>query len=200
MSEPLPTSKPASETQQQEQAHADRLSNTSPDADERLRMAIKLFDHIEGQIARTDTKAQLIVAADTLLVAATSSTKAGYIAMLLSTSAATSTRLELLYIIAMFIAAALSFYFAARVVRPSTKPLKTVSLMFFEQIASQEEAAFVRSFEAQSGASLLDAVLGEVHAKSRIAREKYRSIRASVDWLTAALIFWAAAELVVALA
>ena len=62
---------------------------------------------------------------------------------------------------------------------------------------SHEE--FVEQFSTQTSVDLRRSLLTEVHTTARLANQKFIRIRHSLDFLIAAVILWAAMQVMVAL-
>lgn len=157
-----------------------------------------LFEHIEQQIGRADTKAQLTMAADALLTGALATLGKGVARNLLSTTAPVLDRLTDLLTILMFLALACSFLWALRVVNPHLRGSKRFTLMYFGKIAQMDEDEFIDTFRNQSLHDLSISALAQVHAKARIAQIKFTRARWSVNFLIVSLACWAVLQLLFA--
>jgi hypothetical protein len=166
--------------------------------EEVTKATILLFEHIEDQIGRADTKAQLILAADALLAGTLAALGKGAARSLLSNTYPVLNRLEDLFTILMFLALAGSFYYALRVINPHLRGSKRRTLMYFGQIARMSEDDFINVFGHQSLNDLQVSTLSQVHTKARIAQFKFAKVRWSVNFLIASLVFWALIQLLLA--
>lgn len=171
----------------------------SPNCEEEIsKAAILLFEHIEGQINRADTKAQLTLAADALLAGILASLGKGAASSLLSNASPVLDRLADLFTVLMFLALVCSFYCALQVVNPHLRGSKRFTLMYFSQIAQMNEHDFISTFANQSLDDLRESILAQVHTKARIAQYKFARVRWSVNFLIASLVFWAIIQLLLA--
>jgi hypothetical protein len=157
-----------------------------------------LFEHIEGQIKLADTKAQLTLAADALLVLAFASLNKGAAIRLLGNSTPVLDRIAALFTILMFLALVCSFYYALLVVKPHLRKSQRPTLMYFGQIVQLSEEEFISNFLDQSLDQLKESVLTEVYAKAKIAKSKFTKVRHSVNFLIVALVLWAVVQLLLA--
>ena len=107
-----------------------------PDQEEEVTKAtLLLFEHIEEQIGRADTKAQLTLAADALLAGTLAALGKGAARSLLSNTLPVLDRFADLFTIFMFLALVCSFYWALRVINPHLRGSKRFTLMYFGRIA-----------------------------------------------------------------
>lgn len=166
--------------------------------EEVTKAAFLLFEHIEAQINRADTKAQLTLAADALLASTLASLGKGAASSLLSNASPILDRLADLFTVLMFLALACSFYYAIRVINPHLRGSKRFTLMYFGQIAPMEEDAFIDAFRNQSLNDLKVSTLAQVHTKAKIAQIKFARASWSVNFLLIALVFWAVIQLLLA--
>jgi hypothetical protein len=170
---------------------------------EELRRATTLLlEQTANQISLADTKAQLTLAADALLVAAITPLGRGIVGHVFDSSLPLSTRVAAAGVIGTFLALLISFYFALVAVRPRLRIRRDhqPTLMYFRQIIRVPEASFIDRFLAQSPEDLLRAVLAETYAQSLIANRKFLGVRWSVIFLLAALVLWAVAQGILAVA
>lgn len=157
-----------------------------------------LFEHIEEQISRADTKAQLTMAADALLTGAFATLGKGVARNLFSATSPALGRLIDVFSILMFLALACSFLWALRVVNPHLRGSKRFTLMYFGKIAQLDEDEFIDAFQNQSLNDLKVSMLAQVHTKARIAQIKFARVRWSVNFLIASLTCWAIIQLLFA--
>ncbi len=163
-------------------------------------LAAFLYDLIENQITRADTKAGLILAADTVFATAASLLSRGTIVNLVTNSTPTANRLIAGLTILTFGALLCSTLFALRVARPILKGHSTSgTLFFFSRIAQMSQQDFIDRFNSQSPAELRRSLLTEVHATAQLANQKFIRIRYSLDFLIAAIFLWGLIQIVIAL-
>jgi Pycsar effector protein len=190
----LPQAKEATETLLTE------LLQTTPmsiDNDHVTELAKLLYEHIEGQIARVDTKAQLVLAADTILVVILTSIDKSIVTGILNNTAPLINKLTSILIISMFIALIISIYYTLLVIKPEFRSRqKRPSRLYFGSIAQLGEEEFVEKFLNQSSHDVVTSVLGQVYAKSQVAERKFIVIRNSLNFLFVALILWAVVQFI----
>jgi hypothetical protein len=169
--------------------------------DEIKDLAAFLYSLIENLIARADTKAGLILAADTVFATGLIMLSKGAIVNLLDGSAAFTSRFTGLLAILTFAALLLSALFVLLVARTKLLPGKgsSGSLFFFGRIARMSYQDFVEQFSGQSSAEWRNSLLSEVHITARLVDLKFIRIRYSIDFLIAAVLLWAIMRIVVAL-
>lgn len=159
-----------------------------------------LLGLIENQITRADTKAGLIVAADTVFSAGLILLSEGAIAKIVDGSASFGGRLTAVFIILTFAALSLSILSALLVARPIMQADETGgTLFFFGRVSQLSYQDFAENFSGQSSAQFRDALLNEVYTTARMANQKFKRIRYSLDFLIAAAVFWALVQFMVAL-
>jgi hypothetical protein len=161
-----------------------------------LRTASMLFEHIEGQINLADTKAQLTVAADTLFLAAATTLGQGVLADVLNGAAPLVNRAMGALSIVMLALLVFSLLFALLATRPRLVGSKSPTLYYFGAIAKSPHAEeYVASFLRQSPQDVTRSLATEIFAKAQIAQRKFVRVRASINCLIAALVAWAAVQL-----
>jgi len=170
-------------------------------ADEITNLAAFLYALIENLITRADTKAGLILAADTVFAAVLIVLSKGAIVNLLDNSAVFASRFIGLLAILTFAALLLSSIFVLLVARPIilSGGEASSSLFFFDRISQMSVQDFVKQFSSQSSAELRNSLLTEVHMTARLARQKFIRIRYSLDFLIVAVMLWAIMQIMVAL-
>ena len=163
-------------------------------------LAAFLYQLIESQITRADTKAGLIIAAATVFAAGLILFSKGALLNAFSNSVSVSARLTGLFIILTFIALALSTVFALLVARPIMQGHNAGgTLFFFGKISRMTYEEFVEKFSSQSTQELRESLLSEVHTTARLANQKFISIRYSLDFLIAAVFLWSLVQVMIAL-
>lgn len=157
-----------------------------------IELATMLFEHIEDQIDRADTKARLTLAADTLLAAAVTVSGKGTLSQLLCPTAPAGDRLAGSVTVLLFTSLIASIYFALSAVTPILRLQKQrQSLFYFGDIAQMSEREFINGFAAQSEAEMRESILAQVYAKAVIASHKFVAIHRSAESLIIALFLWA---------
>lgn len=168
--------------------------------DEITDLAAFLYDLIENQITRADTKAGLILAADTVFATVLIVLSKGAVVNLLDNSAAFANRLTGLIAILTFAALLCSSLFVLLVARPILHGQEAGgTLFFFGRISRMSHQDFIDQFSSQSSAELRHSLLTEVHTTARLANEKFIRIRYSLDFLIVAVLLWAMMQVMVAL-
>jgi hypothetical protein len=158
-----------------------------------------LFEHVEGQIGQADTKAQLTLAADTLLAAALTLAGRGAGFRLLDPSAALPERIGAALGLLAFVALVISVYLAIVAARPRLAVAgQSRSVFYFGHVAQVRESEFRREFLDQSEADLRESLLAQIHAKAVIAQRKFANVRLSITFLIVALALWAAMQIALA--
>ena len=162
--------------------------------------AWKNYEHIQGQIAMADNKAQILLGVNGLLLTVAGALNKGSLVMLFSPLITIQQRLSTAFTMIMIILLVISLYLDFRVVAPTLVAPKTKSLFYFGSIAILDEKEFIRAFKDQDAGTLFTALLAEVHIKSVIALRKYKRLRGSLYALMAALGCWVAGQILLAIA
>ena len=175
------------------------LVKSSP-PDEIRDLALNLFNLIEGQITRADTKAGLILAADTVFATAASLLSKGVIVNLFDNTAPFNIRIISMLTILTFAALFCSTVYALLVARPVMHAHETGgSLFFFGRISQMGYKDFASQFSQQTSEDFRQALLSEVHTTAKLARKKFLRTRYSLDFLIIAVLLFGAIQIVAAL-
>lgn len=160
-----------------------------------------LFTLIEAQITRADTKAGLVIAADSVFsTGALFQARHGAILLLFDNTAPWSVRLVGAFMILMFGALFLSMMYGLLAARPSLRVRgDSDSLLFFSRIARFSHPEFRDAFSKLTLADFHSSLMNEVYTTAQIANEKFVRIRRSIDFLIVAVVLWAVVQLVLAL-
>lgn len=119
-----------------------------------------LYELIESQITRADTKAGLIIAATTVFAAGLILFSKGTLLNVMNASATFPSGLTGLLIVLTYISLALSMIYALLVARPILQDRGTGgTLFFFGKISRMSYAEFVEKFSSQSADDLREALL-----------------------------------------
>ena len=171
------------------------------DLDEQTNLALFLLDHIEGQLNRADTKAQLTLTADAFLVAVISRTGEGVFLSILDAGTPFLWRVEGLVRVLTIASLFASVYFAFTAIIPVlTGPKsKLRNLYYFGSIALMESKEFIKQFIVQKETQAREIILDEVHLLSGIASQKFSQLRMSHIFLVIALAFWLVNQLLLAI-
>ena len=153
--------------------------------------AAYLFNIIEAQITRADTKAGLVIAADSVFATALLLVSRGTLLALITPTAAFPERLNAVAILVIFVLLLISTLSALIATRPALRVNNADgTLFFFGRISRMERKHFVESFNLQETHELRHAILTEVHNTSKIAARKFRLMRYSIDCLIGAVGLW----------
>lgn len=162
--------------------------------DKTAEVALALFDHIEDQINRTDNKAQVILAADAVLLGWFGTQSPAVVHTLVSGRGLLGVLSAVLFAL-VFVGFFLSIACGLVVIWPRAGKSAGSSLVYFGAIAHRTETEFQAAFLRQSGVQVMQNVLAGVHAKSRIAEQKLQWVSRSVVMLLATLVVWTVLEL-----
>lgn len=164
--------------------------------DKTAEVALALFDHIEDLINRTDNKAQVILAADAVLLGWFGTQSPTVVQALVSGHGHAAVGFFSALLIALvFVGFCLSIACGLVVIWPRAGTSEGSSLVYFGAIAHRTEAAFLKAFLRQSRTQVMENVLAGVHAKAIIAEKKLRWVSRSVVALLATLVLWTLLEL-----
>ncbi len=167
-------------------------------ADDIRGLAILLFDHISTQINRADTKAGLILAADTLFATTIAALNRGIVLNLFDPATALVNRIMALAMLVMFAALLVSAFLALVVARPVLPTGNGHTLFYFGQIARLKAQDCLTRFACQSPDEIRSALLTDSHEQAQIANNKFVRVRSSLDFLIAALTLWAFIQIMMA--
>ena len=164
--------------------------------------AAYLFNIVEAQITRADTKAGLVIAADSVFATALLLASRGALLALFKPDAVFWERLNAVTVLVIFVLLMISTLSALIATRPALK-VRTNNegtLFFFGRIARMDHKKFVDTFTVQETHELRHAILTEVHNTSQIAARKFRLMRYSIDSLIAASALWVIIQVLYGLA
>jgi hypothetical protein len=138
---------------------------------------LNFMDHVEGQVAFGDTKASLLLTADSILLAAMSAVVTGEHPLIDRLSATSRTLLVL-----VFLALVIGFLFALATIIPNRRNLWPTKLMTpspvnFGWIARlKEEDAYVKYALSMKAQELNVSLARVIHGKSVWARTKFQRL------------------------
>jgi hypothetical protein len=167
--------------------------------DRTAEVALALFEHVEDQINRTDNKAQVVLAADAILLGWFSTLGPNLAQPLFAADATPTARATSLPAALIFLALFLSLASGLVVIWPRMATPRSGSLVYFGGIARRGEREFVAAFMRQSRAEVTEGLLREVHATAHIARRKFRWVGLSVGFLLLGLALLAVLGVLAAL-
>ena len=162
------------------------------DESELRTLAAFVFNLIESQITRADTKAGLVIAADSVLITVSIFfTRRGGILILFDPFASALERLLSILYLLIFTALFFSMLYGLLAARPALVKKGTGgTLFFFGRIAQHEHKEFIDLFSNQSLGDHRTSLLTEVYNTARIANQKFARVRRSIDFLILSLILW----------
>ncbi len=172
------------------------LENPKPNesvTEQELRtLAAFLFNLIEAQITRADTKAGLVIAADSVFITgAIFQLRHGTLLKLFDGGASFVERGISVLMILLFAALLVSIFYALRAARPALFVKGGgETIFFFNRIAQYTHKEFLDMFSKQSSSEFHAALLTEVYNTARIANEKFARIRYSIDYLIVSVALW----------
>ena len=174
---------------------SDRQENNS----DFLQLATLVSTSFDEQINLADTKAQLIIAADTLLAASTAFfLKKDVYLTFFEQGTSLLNRFAAIVSFLLFISLVISLFFALLTARPILiLPEQRRSLFYFGHIAGLSEKRFTSEFLSQTSTEIKESMLAQAYAKAVIATRKFGRVRRSMDFLILALFLWAVFQLVV---
>ena len=162
-----------------------------------------LFNIIESQITRADTKAGLVITADSVFITVSILlSRRSAILILFDGGASPIERVISILTILMFASLFFSMLNALLAARPSliVKGTGAPTLFFFGHIAQLEHREFLDLFSKQTATQHHESLLTQVYSTAHIATQKFARVRYSIDYLIYALILWAVIVLVTAIA
>lgn len=165
------------------------IAQDSPEQEE-YETAAYLFNVIEAQITRADTKAGLVIAADSVFATALLLISRGTLLALFTPDAPFYARLNAIVILVIFVLLLCSTLASLIATRPTLRVRNEGTLFFFGRISQLEHKQFIESFSRQDSKEMRHALLTEVHNISQIAARKFRLIRYSIDFLIGAVSLW----------
>lgn len=147
--------------------------------------------NLDTNIGLANTKAQLILGANVLLVGAIS-LDSGFIRNAVSASSTGETSiLKALIIVALLISMLTSIFFALWTARARmVSPTDQYNLFFFGHIGMMHEKEYISRFMDMNLMDIKETILSQIHAKARILRLKFRYTNYSMGFLFLALVLW----------
>jgi hypothetical protein len=166
------------------------------DVDDKIaEAAVSLFGQVEDQINRTDTKAQVVLAADAILLGWFGTQRPNSIQALLAGHPSTEGWVTALLVALVFVGLFLSLLCGLLVIWPRVGGSPGSSLVYYGSIADRSDPDFVAAFLRQSRTEVTQSVLAGVHAKARIAQQNFRWVSLSVVFLVGTLVLWTALQI-----
>lgn len=163
------------------------------------RMMYMSFLGLDTQISIADTKAQLIMTANTILIASMVIAPGSLGALLTGQALTLRDSVVTLLLLGMGACLVYSIYSALRSSGPRMTASRRTNLFFFGHVAALSEEEFEAQFMQMNMLDVKSAVLRQIHAKSIIVQRKYRHIHVAIRFLFLALGLWLLARLIGAL-
>lgn len=155
------------------------------------RLLTTLYQDLEQQIARADAKANLILAANSVLIAGAVNVAVSYIR---SAESLPGSWLLLLSLLPAVLMSALAVYYALSVAYPRHTAAATTTaagaLFASPRIAGRPVMAFTESFLDASMQEIKRHMLASVHAKASILQIKFRYVRFGIYTTIGAFLGW----------
>jgi pycsar effector protein len=167
-----------------------------------LELGISILQHVEGQLNRADSTAQLTLTLDALLIASSAFLGTGATGDVARISAtAFSYRMVAVLGVAMFITLLISTIYALVAVIPRFTPenMANNNIFYFGNIVQQERQDFAEHYFSQSNREIERMLMSEIHDLSGIAKQKFVLIRMSYIFLFASLGFWSIVQMIILL-
>jgi hypothetical protein len=159
-----------------------------------------LYTHLDRQVALADSKAQLVLTANAVLLA-TITLDQGSIARIFSPSRSPLERIALLLTVLVLITLFGSVWFALKTSRPKVvAPKQSTNLFFWGHACVVDDDAYVRQFMDLSINEVKENVIAQLYARSHVVSRKFKNVRYSLDFLFVALVLWALSRLLLAMA
>ncbi len=154
---------------------------------------------LDAQITLAETKAQLIMGACAILLAAIGFERGSGYDLFLNEDAAWGERLAFVLMLLTFGALIAAVFCALATARPNLRhPKHPSNLLFFSHIVNIEEHAYLERVLGMSAGQLKLYMMSQVYAKSVVIERKFRFSRYSLDFLFLAFLLWIIAQLVLA--
>lgn len=163
------------------------------------RMIYMSFLGLDTQISIADTKAQLIMTANTILIASMVIAPGSLGAVLSGAPITARDAIVTLLLLGMGACLVISIYNALRSSGPRMTASRRPNLFFFGHVAAMSEEQFEESFLGMNMMDVKTAVLGQIWAKSVIVQRKYKHVALAIRFLFLALGLWLIARVIGAL-
>ena len=154
------------------------------------RLFYMLYQQMDSQIILADSKAQLIITANAIIIASITLDQ-GAIRRILATGTSLPDRLGLGLPVAMIVCIMLSVFYALATTRPNlAPPTQMLNLFFWGHIAQTPEAEYRDKFMNMSIDEVKLSVITQIHARSRVVARKFRHVQRSLDFLFISLMLY----------
>lgn len=160
------------------------------------RLFYMLYQQMDSQIILADSKAQLIITANAILIASISIDQ-GALRGIIAAGTTLPDRVGMFLSVAMILSIILSVFFALSTTRPNTAPpAQMLNLFFWGHIAQMPEEDYRERFMNMSITEVKLYVITQIHARSRVVARKFRFVQRSLDFLFVSLLLYVLTYLV----
>jgi hypothetical protein len=142
--------------------------------DETMASAKMLLENLDSQIQFAESKAQLILGANAILIGTMTGLSRGMALALFQPTSGIIEQVALVIVGMVFLILFISVYFALSVARPTLRVQTKPSLMFFGSIVQFPEEEFVTRFSAQSRRDVLQSILERTRPHGRVFYPAWR--------------------------
>ncbi|HAE59320.1 MAG TPA: hypothetical protein DCG54_07400 [Anaerolineae bacterium] len=158
-----------------------------------LELGLILLEHIEGQLNRSDAKAQFTLAANTIILGVSVVlSEQGIASKIFESSAGIAERLIGVLSIVLYFCLLHSTIFSLTAVMPKFDfPAKADNIFYFGSILGTPETAFSEKIKDLQAEELNEMLISEIYVLSSIAKTKFTKIKKSHKWLILAIAAWA---------
>lgn len=154
------------------------------------RLFYMLFQQMDTQIMLADSKAQLIITANAIIIASLSF-DTGTIRRIVAAGTTLPDRLGLVVSVAMIVCIILSVFYALMTTRPNLiPPTQMGNLFFWGHIAQMSEADYRSRFMNMTIDEVKLSVITQIHARSKVVGRKFRTVQRSLDFLFISLLLY----------
>lgn len=154
---------------------------------------------LDAQITLAETKAQLIMGACAILLAAIGLERGAGYDLLLDAEASWVERLAFLLLLLTFGALIAAVFCALATARPNLRhPKHPSNLLFFNHIVGIDEHTYLERVLGMSSGQLKLYMMTQVYAKAVVIERKFRFSRYSLDFLFGAFVLWVISGLLLA--
>lgn len=161
------------------------------------RLLNMMYIDMEQQIGRADTKSQIILSANAILIAIFANFGLG-IEHIGSGGSALNSIVVISLTITILLALVVSVYFALSATMPRVGTAKDdLNLLYSKHIANLTPEAYIDTFLGMTVQDLKRSVLHQIHAKAGIVERKFKYVQRSIVFIFLAITLWAALELLV---
>ena len=154
------------------------------------RLFYMLYQQMDSQIILADSKAQLIITANAIIIASITLDQ-GALRRIVDAGTALPDRIGLALSVLMIGSIILSVFFALATTRPNlAPPAQVVNLFFWGHAAQMPEPDYREQFMNMTIEEVKQSVLTQIHARSGVVARKFRFVQRSLDFLFVSLILY----------